>query len=89
MINEYDISEWILNHKDGLKLKLLSLYRPAYHLFPPAMLSIYLQQYEEGALSIIRKEINNQFNLDPETLLSVITVKFVKSIAPELLTPNV
>lgn len=86
---EYDIAQWLLQHKEGLQAKLNTLYRPASHLFPPALLDVYLHQYSEGATHIIQQEISNSFNLDPETLQTRINKDFIKLIAKDLLIPNI
>lgn len=81
---DYDISEWLLLHKEGLKEQLSSLHKDT-SFFPASLLEIYYSQYEDAALYLIRKEIANSFNLDPESIQTRITKNLIKRVAKDLL----
>lgn len=82
-MTEREVAEYLLNHKEELQKKIAGLYRPAYHLFPPAMQEIYLQQYEDGVVSIVRSELGALLN--GEQLLTLVTRHLIKKVVPELL----
>ena len=50
-------------------------------LFPQSLYDIYLEQYKEAALSIIKKQLENYYT--PEELNLIITEKFVIVILGE------
>lgn len=85
---EYDLAQWVLQHKEGLHDKIAHLHRPNNHLFPETLQEIYFHQYEEAVLDVLKKEISESFNLDPETLTSRVTKQFISSIAQDLLDPK-
>lgn len=83
-ILEYDMSHYILQHKEGLAEQVNKLRKPHHELFPPSLQDVYAHQFEEEAFKVIRKAIQDSFQLDPENLLRL-TPKLVKKVAPELL----
>jgi hypothetical protein len=84
---EYDIAQYILQHKEGLQDKISHLYKPSWQLFPDSIQDIYLEQYEQGVLSILRDELKDAFQLDPEMMQTRISTEFIKKIASDLLIP--
>lgn len=84
-MNNFDIAEWILNNNIFLKEKISSLYRPANHLFPHPMQDIYLQQYEDGAIRIIREELGKALPINGEDLMILVTPKTIRKISKDLL----
>lgn len=83
---EYDASQWILQNIDELKDKLKQLTPKEEDVNPESLRSIYLSQYEEEAVRIIRAEVTEAFKLDPENALRI-DADCVKLVARELLKP--
>jgi hypothetical protein len=76
---EKDISEWLLAHKTGLETLIDARFRPAHVFFQKDL----PEAYTDGILNLIKREIENSMNLDPEILELTITPKFVRMIYGE------
>lgn len=83
---EWDIGEYLLDNKEKLQDKLTHLKRNQTDLYPVSLYEIYLHQYEEEAVKIIRNDISLSLNLDPENSLRV-NSKLIKLLAADLLRP--
>lgn len=83
-ILEYDIAQYVLQHKEGLQDKMNALKKDKSEFFPTELYHVYLDQYTEEALSSIRNEISKALNLDPEQSLRV-TKEVIGAVAPDLL----
>lgn len=80
---EYDTAQWMLQNKDELRAKL-----PKYEeVSPESLKSLYLAQYEEEALRIIRAEVTEAFKLDAENSLRI-DKETVKILTGDLLKPE-
>ena len=84
---EYDITEYILKHKEGFKDKLDPLRKTNTDLFPDTLYEIYAHQFENVALKLIKDEVTQAFNLDPENSMRV-TIKLIKQVASDVLQPT-
>jgi translation initiation factor 2 beta subunit (eIF-2beta)/eIF-5 len=83
---ELEISEWLLLHKDGLKDKLKV--NTAHHLLPDSLYFIFLDDYSDNMMSLLKKEIQESFNITPEENL-LINKKFViMALGEQFLIPN-
>ncbi len=85
---ECDVAEWLLQHKDGLLSELEARHNINYQLFPDSLFYIYLDQYEQGALSIVQNKIVESFNTNLEDV-SFLTKDFVvKLLGVNFLQPK-
>lgn len=86
---ELEVSFWLQIHKDGLHEKILSSHNPAYHLFPDNLFDIYLINYENNVIDLIKKEISS-LQLTPEEMYSIINKDFInKVLGNEFLKPPI
>lgn len=87
MSKKVEVAEWLIQNREPLQKLIESLYRPAHHLFPPAMHEIYLQQYEAGVVRILREEAAKDKSLDlsPEELVVLIDENSVNRACKSLL----
>ncbi len=71
---ECDIARWVIDNKSGLIRKILLSHNSAYHLFPSSFIDIYLDNYADNVLTIIKREIQaTNFNLNPEEISLIVT----------------
>lgn len=80
---EYDMTQYILLHKDGLKSKIDTLFPVNETL--NELKSLQKEQREENILRFLRDELSYTFNLNSEELLARLDRNFIKTIAKELL----
>jgi hypothetical protein len=84
---ELEIAEWLQIHKDGLQEKINKTHNPAYHLFPDSLYFIYLENYENNVIDIIKKEIQ-ELQLNPEENLIINKDFVIMVLGKEILIPN-
>ena len=84
-MNNFDIGEYLLTNISEIEESIKHLYRPANHLFPESMHEIYLQQYEDGVVKIVRQWFSNNTPINGEELLTLITKASLRKIVPKLL----
>lgn len=76
---ELDIALWLLHNSDGLQAQAAKLHNSHWHLLPGSLLDIYIGNYKNQLISIIKKDI--QFlELNPEEVLDLITPQFVERV---------
>ncbi len=75
---ECDIARWIITHRSGLIRKILLTHNSGYHLFPANLIDIYLDNYADNILTIIKREIQNHLNLNPEEISLIVTQDWLK-----------
>lgn len=69
----YAIAEWLLAHKEGLQTIIKTRYA-SQGLFPEKDLP---EAYTEGVLNIIKREIEQSLQLNPEIINLTLTPKFI------------
>ena len=74
-MSECEIANYLLQHKEGLEELIKKNVKEHSDLFPPSLYNIYLEQYKEAALQIIRDQLINYYT--PEELSLIISEKFV------------
>lgn len=77
----YTITEWLLQHEEGLKDEIRSQYSPPQVELLPSILQ---GVYEQGATVIIQKAVASALNLNPEIILLYITPEYIKIISNQL-----
>jgi hypothetical protein len=83
---EYEIGEWLVHNKDSLIEKLELLKKDKVDMFPQSLYDVYLHQYEEAAINLIRSEVTQALNLDPESSFRV-NKNSISLTSKELLNP--
>jgi len=68
---EFDITEWLLNNKEGLVENIIRTHNPAYKLLPDVLFDIYLDNYSNKVLNIIKQDLIAPFHLNPEELENI------------------
>jgi hypothetical protein len=84
---EYDMSSYLLENMDSLKIKLKQFNREHHEFFPETLYNLYLDQYKEAAITLLRDEVGTALNLDPENRLRL-TESIINKVAGELLSPT-
>lgn len=85
--SEVDVAEYILNNSEELKKTFLKRHNPAYNLFPDNVFDIYLSNFEEGMLSLLRDEVAKTLNLNPEQSFLIDKKFIVELLGDEYLYP--
>lgn len=77
---DIDVSEWLLNNKSEIDYQIKLRSNPVFHLLPDSLYDIYILNYENLILSVIRTELQHPFQLNPEQLNSIITKELIQSL---------
>lgn len=84
---EYEAGQFIVMNKDEIKTLLRPLRKKQTDLYPDSLYSIYLQDYEEHAIKIIRDLVVSELKLDAENGLRIDRA-CIKLVAGDLLVPE-
>src|ERR1051325_1226346 len=72
--NELQVIQWLVQNMIGIKKEIKDSHNPAYHLFPDPYFHIYLENYENNVIAIIKKHIQqSEIKLNPEEINCIIT----------------
>ncbi len=76
---ERDAFYHLLNNREEIKREIDAAHNTAYQLLPAHIIDIYVENYKEHALKIIRGHLA-QYNLSPEQLAGIIVEKYINNI---------
>jgi len=86
---ELEIARWLLDNKKELSEKVQEHHNKAYHLLPDSLIDIYMDNFSNKGVDIIKNEIQDIFNLTPEEMCSILTKEFIKTVlGKEFLEPT-
>lgn len=64
---EIEIASWLILNKEGLTVP----HNPAHEFLPDNLYFIYLENYENNVINVIKKEIAQSLQLNPEECLLI------------------
>lgn len=76
---ERDALSHLLKNRKEIKAEINSHHNTGYHLFPPRLIDIYLDNFKTHAIKILETHIS-QFNLTPEETCSIIDERNINNI---------
>lgn len=77
---EYELAAILLDNKSNIQDKVNKSHNVAYNLFPDHIQDIYLDNYSDNVLSIVKREIQDLINLSPEEVSMFVTKEFITMI---------
>lgn len=81
---ELDVVQWLISNMFGIKKEIKKTHNPAYHLFPDNFFFVYLDNYAQNVISIIKKHLQeSHVELNPEEINLIVTKEWLTMLFGE------